>query len=296
MGTQQPFVRNDALRILTRPDRLNSISLEKNMITPPHVRPLSIFIAITATCLTAFVQAQSGREIMKQQKERHQVDREETNVRMQIVNRSGKVKERKLSIYSFSMPDGLSKGLIKFTGPADIRNVGLLTWEQPKDKDDDQWLYIPAARRVKRIASGGKKNAFMGTDLAFEDLRPENLEAHNYKLLKDENVDGHDCYSIEAIPSTGKEKKESGYGKRVFWIRKDILVTIKTEFYDKKERLIKVGTSKGIVPLSGDIYRINHSETETVRRKTKTVMFTESRDLEPDFDESFFSQQNLSRR
>ena len=266
------------------------------MKTTRHPRPLSLFIAITTTCLATFAQAQSGREIMEQQKERHQVDREETNVRMEIVSRSGKVKERELSIYSFRMPDGLSKGLIKFTGPADIRNVGLLTWEQPKDKDDDQWLYIPAARRVKRIASGGKKNAFMGTDLAFEDLRPENLDAHNYKLVKSESVDGHDCHVIEATPSTSKEEKESGYGKRVFWVRKDILVTLKTEFYDKKDRLIKVGTSKDLVSLSGDIYRINRSETETVRRKTKTVMITESRNLEPDFDESYFSQQNLSRR
>ena len=266
------------------------------MKTPPHISQFSLLLGLGALCLASLAQAQSGREIMEQQKERHQVDREETNVRMQIVNRSGKSKERQLSIFSFQMPDGLSKGLIKFTGPADIRDVGLLTWEQPKEKDDDQWLYIPAARRVKRIASGGKKNAFMGTDLAFEDLRPENLDAHNYKLVKNESIDGHDCYVIESTPSTSKETKESGYGKRVFWIRKDILVTLKTEFFDKKDRLIKVGTSKELVSLSGDIYRINRSETETVRKKTKTVMIIEGRNLEPNFDESFFSQQNLSRR
>ena len=232
---------------------------------------------------------------MKEQKTRHQVAKEETTVTMELVSKRGRQKERQLSIYSLQLANDLSKGLIKFTGPADIRGVGVLTWEQGQDKDDDQWLYIPAARRVKRIASGGKKNAFMGTDLAFEDLRPENLAAHDYKLVKEEPLDGHDCYVVESTPSTKKETKESGYGKRIFWIRKDILVSMKTEFYNKRGTLLKIATASELVELSDGIYRANRSETETVRGKTKTVMIIKERKLKPEFGESFFTQQNLSR-
>ena len=254
------------------------------------------FLLLTSVFFLATVTyAKSGKEIMEEQKRRHQVAKEETTVKMELVNHSGRVKERQLSIYSLQLANDLSKGLIKFTGPADIRGVGVLTWEQGQDQDDDQWLYIPAARRVKRIASGGKKNAFMGTDLAFEDLRPENLAAHNYELVKEEALDGHDCYVIESTPATKKETKESGYGKRVFWIRKDLLVSVKTEFYNKRGTLLKIATASELVELQDGIYRANRSETQTVRAKTKTVMIIEDRTLQPDFDESFFTQQNLSR-
>jgi hypothetical protein len=257
------------------------------------------FSLLTLTFCLFGIAASSGqtaREIMEQQKKRHQVDREETTVQMELINRSGNKKERTLNIYSYRQEDGLSKGLIKFTEPADIRGVGLLTWEQAADQEDDQWIYIPAAKRVKRIAAGGKKNAFMGTDFAFEDMRPERLDAHEYKLTKSESVDGHDCYVIEAVPSTDKEKKESGYGKRIFWIRKDILITVKTEFYDNRDRLVKSGTSSEIEALEGNVYRAGRAEMETIRSNTKTVMITKSRSLSPDFDESFFTQQVLSRR
>ena len=100
---------------------------------------------------------------------------------------------------------------------------------------------------------------------------------------------------VESTPSTKKERKESGYGKRIFWIRKDILVSMKTEFYNKRGTLLKVATASELVELSDGIYRANRSETETVRGKTKTVMIIKERKLKPEFGESFFTQQNLSR-
>ena len=266
------------------------------MMTSKSTIKLS-FLTLTFCLLgTALSSGQTALEIMNQQKKRHQVDREETTVQMELINRSGNKKERTLNIYSYRLEGGLSKGLIKFTEPADIRGVGLLTWEQAAEQEDDQWIYIPAARRVKRIAAGGKKNAFMGTDFAFEDMRPERLDAHDYKLTKSESVEGHECYVIEATPATKKEEKESGYGKRIFWIRKDILITVKTEFYDGRDRLVKTGTSSEIEALQGDVYRSNRAEIETIRSKTKTVMITKSRSLSPELDESFFTQQVLSRR
>ncbi len=146
---------------------------------------------------------------------------------------------------------------MKYLKPKNIRDVGLLTWEQEEGKDDDQWLYLPASRQVKRITGGSKKEPFMGSDLAYEDFRPENLDAHEYKLLKEENIDGQDCWVVEAIPSTAKEKKDSGYSKRIFWIRKDIYFSVKTEFYNRRNHLAKNGYYKELENIRGEIWRMN---------------------------------------
>ena len=164
---------------------------------------------------------------------------------MTLIDPTGKEKERELQILSSSDEAGLSKVLIKFLAPPDIRNTGLLTWEQPGDKEDDQWLYLPATRTPKRIASSGKKGSFMNTDLAYEDLRPEDLDAHTYNVLREEDLGGQKCWVIEALPSTDKEKLESGYGKRVFWVRKDLYLTVQTEFYNKSDKLLQTADVLG---------------------------------------------------
>lgn len=90
-----------------------------------------------------------------------------------------------------------------------------------EDGNDDQWLYLPATRNAKRIAAAGKKNRFMGTDFAYEDLRPENLAAHSYRLAGSEALDGSDCWVIESVPANEQQASDTGYGKRRLWVRKD---------------------------------------------------------------------------
>jgi len=115
----------------------------------------------------------TGKQVMEEQRRRHRLKSEQTTTRMVLKDKKGRAKQRVLRIYTFTAEDHLSKSMIKFLAPADIRNVGVLTWEQGEDRDDDQWLYLPALKKVKRITSSGKKKKFMGTDLTFEDLRPD---------------------------------------------------------------------------------------------------------------------------
>lgn len=235
---------------------------------------------------------QTGLEIMQAKKERHRLKFEKESVTMILKDRRGREKEREIVIYAMEDENRLSKGLIKFVEPEDVRNVGLLTWENA-EQDDDQWLYLPSQRRAKRIAAGGKKNAFMGTDLAYEDLRPEDLEAHSYELKGSETIDGHDCHIIESLPATDKEMKESGYDKRIMWVRKDILIPLKTEFYSRG-RLQKVMTVNKLEQLEDDVWRVTESTMETIRNQTSTTMRTDSRDT-AEIDASMFTKRQLER-
>jgi len=261
------------------------------------MKPLSCLITVvlaSVLCAPASAQKPTGRDIMDKQKKRHDTSEEREVTLMRLINKRGKEKQRTMVMCHLKDEDGLSKTMIKFLKPKDIANVGLLTWEQ-RDKDDDQWLYLPASGKVKRIASSSKKNKFMGTDLAYEDLRPENLDQHAYALTGEEKVDGHDCYVIESTPSTPEEKKSSGYTKRVFRVRKDVLVTIKTEFYGRGDKLVKTSVVHAVENVKGDVYRATKSTVTDVRRKTKTVMEAQERSLDPGLDASFFTQRNLKK-
>src|SRR5574341_1158535 len=124
----------------------------------------------------------TGRQIMEKQKQLHESKDEDFKQDMQLIDRNGNVSKREVANYYLKTPEKLTKTMIIFLAPADVRGTGLLTWEQ-KAREDDQWLYLPASGKERRIAASGKKNKFMGTDFAYEDLRPENLDTHTYNLL-----------------------------------------------------------------------------------------------------------------
>jgi hypothetical protein len=256
---------------------------------------LHLTAAVIAAALAAPAGAQTGLEIMKEQARRHQAKTEETRSKLTLVDPNGRQKERELIAISKSGEDGLSKIILKFLAPADIRNTGLLTWEQAGDKDDDQWLYLPATRTPKRIASSSKKGSFMGTDLAFEDLRPENLESHTYTVLREEDVGGQRCWVIEAVPSTDKEKVESGYAKRIFWIRKDLHLTVQTEFYNRSDKLIKRAAFSDFANVGGEVWRAKTARVETLDSKTATVLTTTEQKVNQEVDDNLLTQQGLAR-
>lgn len=238
--------------------------------------------------------AQTGLDIMEKQRMLLRARDEQEVVVMRLVNKAGETKERRMATYLLTDSGNRSKTLMRFLSPRDIEDTGLLTWEGAQG-DDDQWLYLPAAGRAKRIPSSGKKNRFMGTDFAFEDLRPENLGLHAYTLSGSETIDGKDVFVIEATPVNAREGADSGYSKRKFWIRKDTYLTVKREFYDKRDRLEKVETSRNLVKVKDTYWRANEIEMHDVQSGTKTIVLNQSRGLDTGLKDAFFTEAELTR-
>lgn len=253
---------------------------------------MALFMGLTVTAVGA--DSPSGLDIMKKQRDLQRVKDEEETQLMTLVNKNGESKQRKVVRLTVTNAEDLSKILIRFLSPRDVENSGLLTWEA-KDGNDDQWLYLPATKKTKRIASSGKKNRFMGTDFAFEDLRSENLSLHTYNLVGSEMVDDQDCYVVEALPASDKQAGESGYSKRKLWIRKDTHYTVKREFYDKKGQLEKVQTDRKLVNVKGSVWRANEIEMRDVQAGTKTLVAIESRAQEKGLKDSLFTEAALER-
>jgi len=238
--------------------------------------------------------AQSGPEIMQKERTLHKVKDEEERQVIKLLNKAGAAKERRLVRWTLSGAGDLDRILVRFLAPRDVENTALLTWEG-KDGNDDQWLYLPAVKKPKRIAASGKKNRFMGTDYAYEDLRPESTEVNTYTLAGSETVDGQECFVIEAVPATPRQAADSGYSRRKLWVRKDTYATVKREFYDKQGKLEKVETLRKLVNVKGSAWRANEIEMRDVQNGTTTVIVVESRTVDRGLKEDFFTEAELTR-
>ena len=183
------------------------------------------------------VLALTGREVMEKVNARDTGDRSITEMEMILINKKGKKRVRKLKTF------GLEKGkkslsLMFFLSPADVRNTGFLTFDYDESgKDDDQWLFLPALRKTKRIAAGDKSSSFMGSDLNYSDMTSPDLDLYDYTLMKETEVKGQKVWQIKAVPKTKAEAKKSGYSKSVVFIRQDNYVMIRgVRWVHKKKR------------------------------------------------------------
>lgn len=156
------------------------------------------------------------------------------NMKMILRNRSGKESVRNVRVKTLEVTGDGDKSLSIFDEPADVKGTASLTWSHSQ-KPDEQWLYLPALKRVKRISSKNKSGPFMGSEFAFEDIGSQEVDKYTYKYLRDEAVDGADTFVIERYPTD----KNSGYTKQVAWIEKDRYIALKIEFYDRKDTLLK---------------------------------------------------------
>ena len=264
---------------------------------PAH-RSLAIAVVALLAVLGAGAECRAddpnAADIMKKQREVHRVKDEEERQALKLTSKGGATKERKLIRYLLSGSGDLDKILVRFTAPRDVENTALLTWEG-KDGADDQWLYLPTVKKPKRIAASGKKNRFMGTDFAYEDLRPENVAANRYEMVKSEAVDGVECFVIDATPATERQAADSGYSRRRIWVRKDTLVTVKREYYDKQAKLEKVETHRKLVNLAGPAWRADEIEMQDVVNGTRTLIVVESRAVNRGLKDDFFTETELIR-
>ena len=160
----------------------------------------------------------------------------EEDMKMILIDKNGKKRVRDIKSYSKDFGEDEYKVMF-FKSPADVKNTGFLTYDyDDAQKDDDQWLYLPALKKVKRIPSADKSSSFMGSDFSYCDMTDRNLEDYDFKLLKELKVRGHDAWMIEAKPRTKKVIKESGYLKTIGIVRKDNYVVVRSIGFMKNNK------------------------------------------------------------
>jgi len=158
----------------------------------------------------------------------------EATLRMVLRNSQGEESTREMRSRNLEVEGDGDKLLVIFDRPADVQNTAFLTFTH-QEGADDQWLYLPALKRVKRIASKNKSGPFMGSEFAYEDLTSQEVDKYTYNWLRDEIADGIALFVIERDPVD----ENSGYTRQVVWIDKQEYRIWKVDFYDRKGDLLK---------------------------------------------------------
>jgi hypothetical protein len=171
--------------------------------------------------------AMSAREIMQAVDDRDDGDNRVSDMKMVLIDKNGDTRVR--TIRSYEKDKGEDKQRIMFfLSPADVKDTAFLTYDYDAyEKDDDQWLFLPALRKTKRIASSDKSGSFMGSDFNYSDMTRKNLDAYDFKILKEDEVRGARVWLIEALPKSREEIEESGYTKSIAFVRQDNFVVVR---------------------------------------------------------------------
>ncbi|MEE8436622.1 MAG: outer membrane lipoprotein-sorting protein [bacterium] len=236
-----------------------------------------------------------AREIMQKVNDREDGDNQTSEMEMILIDRRKNKRVRRIK--SFRKDRGKDTlTLMFFLSPADVKNTGFLTYDyDASGKDDDQWLYLPALGKTKRIASSDKSGAFMGSDFNYSDLTEADLEDYDFKLLKQsEKVKGVDTWRIQSTPRRPEVAEDTGYSKSVLWVRKDNFMVIRSVRWVHKSSRRKFFQVKKLERIDG-IWVATEMQTVT-KQGRRTVHTTVLRFWNVKFNQKLKDRMFTTRR
>jgi hypothetical protein len=209
-----------------------------------------------------------------------------SKMEMTLINGSGQKKIRTMKMKVLEGKDE-DKSLMEFLTPADVKGTKFLNYEHVQ-KDDDQWLYLPALKRVKRIASRNKSGSFMGSEFAYEDLSAFNAQKYIYQEKEAPIVDG--LYVVESKPKS----KYSGYTKLISYIDPKTFLIQKIEYYDRKHELLKTALFSEYKKFD-TLYRIGKIVMKNIQNDKTTILVWSQEKIKNGLKEKDFHKRYLKR-
>jgi hypothetical protein len=217
----------------------------------------------------AYADDQRARVIMEKVDARDDGDNQTADMEMILIDKRGSQRVRKIATFSKDK-DADELRLMFFQHPADVKDTSFLTYDyDDPDKDDDQWLYLPALRKTKRIASSDKSGSFMGSDLNYSDMTDRNLADYDFTLKKEMEVKGVKTWLIESIPRSKKVIKETGYKKSLIIVRQDNYVVIRAVNWVKDGGYLKYVDVRRLQRIDGIWVA---TETHVTKKKDKKTV------------------------
>lgn len=263
-----------------------------------HIIQTATFIA--ASALTSLAQAEKGvsPEASKKGLEiaKETVRRDEgwgdsqSTMTMILTNKRGDESRREMRLKSLEVLDDGDKSLTIFDQPRDVKGTAFLSFTHAT-VPDEQWLYLPALKRVKRISSSNKSGPFMGSEYAFEDLTSFEIEKYDYEYLRDEVYDGQDSYVVRNFPLYPK----SGYTKREVWIDKAEYRVLKVDFYDRKGALLKTLKNEDYKQYLGKYWRAHKASMVNHQNGKRTDLVWSTYEFQTGLSDADFNRNSLQR-
>jgi hypothetical protein len=257
--------------------------------------------SLWAPCLLGSAPATAGdelpaQEIMRRVDARDDGDRSIRDLEMILIDKNNNRRVRRIRAYSRDVGEDIHT-IMFFLEPADVKETGFLTYDYDAEKDDDQWLYLPALRKTKRIASSDKSGSFMGSDFSYADLTTREVENYDWTLMQETEVRGNPVWQIQGIPRTQDEVDETGYLKSIVFVRKDNYVVVRAVNWLEKAGRLKYMDVKKLEQIDGiwvatEIHMTTKKGKETLH---KTVLNIHDVRFDQDLDADFFSVRQLEK-
>jgi outer membrane lipoprotein-sorting protein len=248
-------------------------------------------IAISASPLAGQSASDRGLEIATE------ADRRDTGfgdstaeLRMTLRNSAGEESIREIRNRTLEMEDDGDRSLVIFDQPRDVAGTAFLNVTH-RTENDDQWLYLPALRRVKRISSANKSGPFMGSEFAYEDIASQEIEKYTYSFIEEAQLDGVATYLIERVPTD----ERSGYTRQRVWYDQTEYRVQKIDFYDRKDELLKTLTYHGYQQYVDQFWRADRMEMVNHQTRKSTTLTYADYECQVGLSERDFDQSALQR-
>ena len=216
----------------------------------------------------------------------------QSNLTMILRDRHGRESKRVIVNKTMEVEGDGDKTISEFNHPRTVKGTKFLSFTHT-DRADDQWLYLPKLKRVKRITSDNKSGPFMSSEFAYEDISSQEVEKYTYKYVKDDKVGGVDCYVVERYPVD----KKSGYSKQLTWIAKGDKQyrPMKVDYYDVKGTHLKTLTYYDYKQYLGQYWRPGKMEMINHVTGKSTVLLWENYKFANGFSDRDFDKNSLKR-
>lgn len=255
-----------------------------------------ILNTIVTVSLASSLFALDALEVVQKVNEREDGLSVVRDLKMELIDKRGKQRVRETSSYRKYYGED-KKSVIYYKTPKRLSGTGFLTFDN-KTKDDEQWLYLPSLRKVRRVSSANRGDWFLGTDFSYEDIKKETKIStgdFDFKILEESQENGHSFYVLESIPKSKAIVKELGYSKIISWIDKDISIARKAVFYDERGGLLKTLLNQDIRKVD-DIWTIHHLQMKNHQNKHESNFYFTNVDYKKEVKDSSFTKASLKRR
>ena len=255
------------------------------------MKKIFLTVVLVITAMVLFSQTKlTGLKVIENVYNRKAPKDQTANLTMTLINKRGETRIRKIKQFSRDFGK-VEKKIMFFISPADVKNTSFMNWSYDDDnKDDDQWIYLPALKKIKRISSDSKSDYFMGSDFTYDDLGDRKPNEDVHKLLREEKYKGEDCYVVESVP----KDEDYMYSKTITWVIKDKWIGLKKEFYDEDGELMKILNVNNYEKIK-DYWIIDSTEMHNIQKDHKTLMKLDNIKVDTSIPASKFTERMMKR-
>jgi uncharacterized protein len=241
--------------------------------------------------------APTATEWMERNHQTTRVNSSLSTAKFVLISPGGQERVRETFSATRLQPDGVhNRRVVRFLSPSDVRNTTTLIVENA-GKDDDIWIYLPALKKTRRIASDNKKASFVGSDLSYADMVGHRPAEWTHTLLRQETVAGQRTQVIESVPKSPETATNTGYSKRISWIAESHAVALKVEFFDTHGQALKTleNSDVQVVDAARKKHQAMNVRVKNLQTGHQTLVVVHKFDTQTPVGDDYFSTGHIEK-